>query len=328
MRICVLGGTRFIGRAIVEHLAEHHEVLVVHRGESEPDDLVEVAHLHAERTALGDPEVSRALADFGPDAVVDTMALTAADAERVLDALPAAARLVVLSSMDVYRAYGSLHAGTVTDAVPLDEDSPVRDERYPYRGQIPGMDDYDKLDVEERWLDRGAVVIRLPMVTGPRDYQRRQDFVLRRLRHGRTEIPVGRANGLFTHGDVDDMARGVVAAVEADDEAVAGEVFNLGEATTPTMRLRAEQILSATGSSAVLVEVPDDVLPPDLGITAHVAQPLLVSSAKAAERLGWQPSDPAAALARTVAWHLEHPPAADGDDDFSADDSALAAVVS
>ena len=113
-----------------------------------------------------------------------------------------------------------------------------------------------------------------------------------------------------------------------DGAVVAGEVFNLGEATTPTMRLRAEQILSATGSSAVLVEVPDDVLPPDLGITAHVAQPLLVSSAKAAERLGWQPSDPVAALARTVAWHLEHRPAPDGDDDLSADDAALAAVVS
>ena len=37
-------------------------------------------------------------------------------------------RLVVLSSMDVYRAYGSLHAGAVSDAVPLDETSPVRTE--------------------------------------------------------------------------------------------------------------------------------------------------------------------------------------------------------
>ena len=325
MRICVLGGTRFIGRAIVEHLAARHEVLVVHRGESEPDDLVEVAHLHSERAALGAPEPARALARFEPDAVVDTMALTAADADRVLATLPGAARLVVLSSMDVYRAYGSLHAGTVTDAVPIDEDSPVRPERYPYRGQVPGMDDYDKLDVEERWLERGAVVVRLPMVTGPRDYQRRQEFVLRRLRHGRTEIPVGRGNGLFTHGDVDDMARGVVAAVEADDAVVAGEIFNLGEATTPTMRLRAEQIVSAAGSAATLVEVPDEALPPDLGITAHVAQPLLVSSAKATARLGWLPSDPAAALVRTVAWHLEHPPDPD-DDDFSADDAALAAV--
>ena len=325
MKICVLGGTRFIGRAIVEHLADRHEVLVVHRGLSEPEGMAEVEHLHTERAALGEGEAAEALAGFGADAYVDTMALTADDADRILAALPSPERLVVLSSMDVYRAYGALHAGTVTDAVPIDETSPVRPERYPYRGQIPGMDDYDKLDVEERWLDRGATVVRLPMVTGPHDYQRRQDFVLRRLRHDRTEIPVGRANGLFTHGDVDDMARGVVAVLEAEAGAVAGEVFNLGEATTPTMRLRAEQIIAAAGAAATLVEVPDGDLPPDLGITGHVAQPLLVSSAKATERLGWRPSDPQAALARTVAWHLDHPPT-DDDGDFSADDAALAAV--
>jgi len=40
MRVMVLGGTRFIGAAIVEELAAHgHELLIVHRGEHEPAEL-------------------------------------------------------------------------------------------------------------------------------------------------------------------------------------------------------------------------------------------------------------------------------------------------
>jgi nucleoside-diphosphate-sugar epimerase len=58
MRVAVVGGTRFIGAAVVENLAAGgHEVLVVHRDEHEPgrgDDLLaEVAHLHANRRELG-----------------------------------------------------------------------------------------------------------------------------------------------------------------------------------------------------------------------------------------------------------------------------------
>ncbi|MDQ3107530.1 MAG: NAD-dependent epimerase/dehydratase family protein, partial [Actinomycetota bacterium] len=228
---------------------------------------------------------------------------------------------------DIYRAYGSLHAGVVTDAVPLDETSPVRPVRHPYRGQMPGMDDYEKLEVEERWLGRGATVCRLPMVIGERDYQRRQEFVLRRVRAGRTEIPTGAGTALLTHGYVGDVARGVRLVFEASRSAVAGEVFNFGERRSPTMGLRARQILGACGAAAdgiELVPVPDDALPPDLGLLGSIAQPLLVSSDKARIVLGWDESDPAEALRRTVEWHLANPPdAQEGSDDFSADDAAL-----
>ena len=79
MRVMVLGGTRFIGAAIVEELHAHgHELLVVHRGEHEPDDLPEVDHLHADRRAL--PHLRGPVDEFGPEAVVDNSASSAADA--------------------------------------------------------------------------------------------------------------------------------------------------------------------------------------------------------------------------------------------------------
>ncbi len=131
MRVAVIGGTQFIGRRVVEHLVERgDEVLVAHRGQTEPADLVPCAHLHVDRsdfaTAAG--EVSA----FQPDAVVDTMALTRDDVTAVLPHLPDVP-VVVLSSMDVYRIFGALLDDDRTPmAVPVDEDGPLRVGRYPY----------------------------------------------------------------------------------------------------------------------------------------------------------------------------------------------------
>jgi nucleoside-diphosphate-sugar epimerase len=130
MRVMVLGGTRFIGTAIVEELHGHgHELLLIHRGEHEPDGAAaQTDHLHADRRDL--PHLRGAVADFDPEGMVDTGAMSAADAETALAAVGDGTRLLVLSSMDVYRAFGAMLAGTETDALPLDETSPVRPERY------------------------------------------------------------------------------------------------------------------------------------------------------------------------------------------------------
>jgi nucleoside-diphosphate-sugar epimerase len=343
VRVMVLGGTRFIGAAIVEELHGHgHELLLVHRGEHEPDDLPAVDHLHADRRDL--PHLGAAIADFHPEGLVDTSANSAADAETALAAAPGDLRLLVLSSMDVYRAYGSVLAKVETDAVPLEETSPVRAERYPYRdhpryGREDWARDYDKLDVEEPYLAREATVCRLPMVYGERDYQRREEPLLRRVRAGRDRIPVGAGGWLFTRGYVRDLAVGVRLALES--EAAIAEVLNLGEARTWSMGLWARHVLEAAGSKAELVRVPDALLPEDLELLGTVAQHLLVGSAssahapawtgqqhllvdssKARDLLGWVETDPHEALRRSVEWHLANPPE-DASDDFSADDKAL-----
>ena len=327
LRVVYLGGTRFIGfSAVGELAAAGHDVLVVHRGTSEPDDLADVEHLHVDRKEIAGARDE--LAAFRPDVVIDGMALGAADTDAVLAAVPGDARLVVLSSADTYRAYGSLHAGTVSDAVPIDETSPVREQRYPYRGQIEGMDDYEKLDVEERYLARGAAVLRLGMVYGPRDGQRREEFVLRRIRSGRSRIPIGTGTALLTHVPVADTARAIRLVTEAAPADVSGEVFNIGERRTPTVALRARWIAEAAGADVEFVRVPDDELPPDLGLTGAIAQHLLFDSAKLRHRLGWEDGDPQEATRRSVEWHLAHPPAGQaGDDAFAADDRALERAV-
>lgn len=322
MRVIVFGGTRFIGRAIVEELAgAGHEVLVVHRGKLEPADMPVVEHLHVERTDL--VAHRQELAAFGPDAAIDCRALTRADAETALEALPSDIRLVVISSVDVYRAFGALNQNLETDPVPLDETSPVRPTRYPYRGQTPGLEEYDKLDVEDVYLPRGATSVRLPMVYGEHDYQLREEFILRRQRARRDRIPFGSGSWLACRGYVRDIARGVHLVLQTP--AAAGHVLNLCEDRTYSMRMWSRMILDAAGSAAELVRVADDVLPEDLKPTGTLSQHIPVSAHKAREMLGWATSDPKESLSTTVRWHLANPPA-NPNLDFTADDRALGTV--
>jgi nucleoside-diphosphate-sugar epimerase len=322
LRVVVLGGTRFIGRAIVEDLVgAGHDVLVVHRGNLEPDDLAPTPHLHCDRSDLIAHRAE--LAAFEPDAAVDCRALTRADAETALAALPAGIRLVVISSMDVYRAFGAAIEGQETDPVPLDEDSPVRSERYPYRGKAPDRHDYDKLDVEDVYLPRGATSLRLPMVYGPRDYQLREEYILRRVRAGRTRIPFGAGAWLACRGYVGDIARGARLAMES--ASTKGMALNLCEDRTFSMAMWSRMILEAAGSGAELVRVPDEALPEDLKLTGTTPQHIAASAGRARKLLGWTTSDPSGTLRSTVRWHLDHPPA-NPDPDFGPDDRALVTV--
>ena len=322
MRVIVLGGTRFIGRAIVEELAgAGHELLIVHRGNLEPDDMPPVQHLHVERTDL---QAHRdELAAFQPDAAVDCRALTRADSEVALRALPDGLRLVVVSSIDVYRAFGAVNEERETDPVPIDEESPVRANRYPYRGQMPGLDDYDKLDVEDVYLSHGATSVRLPMVYGEHDYQLRENYILRRVRAGRTRIPIGAGMWLASRGYVRDVARGVHLMLTTP--AAAGQVFNLCEDRTFSMRLWSRMILDAAESDAELVRVADELLPEDLKPTGTMTQHIAASAHKARSMLGWTTSDPVESLRNSVRWHLANPPLTP-DLDFTPDDRALGTV--
>jgi UDP-glucose 4-epimerase len=249
--------------------------------------------------------------------------MSGADAEAVLPHLPDT-RLVVLSSVDVYRGYGLLLADRGGEPVPITEDSPVREERYPYRGETGGQfEDYDKLDVEPRYLERGGTVLRLGYIYGEHDGQRREEFILRRVRAGRNRIPVGAGSWLLSRCYVGDVADAVLAAAGAD--AAAGQIFNVVESATGTVADWARQILAAAGHEAELVTVPDAVVPEDLEMTRDHAQHMLFANHKARDLLGWHPADPAAGITASVSWHLAHPPE-DADPDFTPDDRALEAA--
>src|ERR1700704_6608668 len=132
MRILLIGGNGFIGRFVVAALKQRgHELAVFPRGTTAvPEDVDEI---RGDRHQLN--ASAQELKRFAPDVVVDLVISSGAQAEELMNIFRGATRRVVmLSSIDVYRAVGILHgteSGPLQD-VPLTEESELRRCLHPY----------------------------------------------------------------------------------------------------------------------------------------------------------------------------------------------------
>lgn len=108
MRILIIGGTRFIGPRVVRRLLKNgHELGVFYRGEHEAALPTSVRRFKDPRAAMPVTEIPEGLRHFEPEVVLHMIAMGERDAEMACKAFTGVARrLVVLSSGDVYRAYG------------------------------------------------------------------------------------------------------------------------------------------------------------------------------------------------------------------------------
>jgi len=340
VRILLIGGTSFMGPAVArELLAGGHAVAVYHRGQTEvavPDG---VEHIHGEREALA--QARPALAQFAPDVVIHMILMDEAQAETFTRALiGVAARAVVISSQDVYRAYGRL-IGTEPgppDPVPLAEDAPLRERLYPYRGDQPRAeddprrwtDDYDKILVERVVMNQPALpcaVLRLPAVYGPGDRQRRFHSVLKRMDDGREAIALdaAEASWRWTHAYVEDVAHAI--ALAALDARSAGRIYNVGEMRALSLEERAQAVAEAAGWRGRIVRTPAGRLPEAMRAGVDVRQDLVTDSSRIRVELGYRELTPLAeTYARTVAWERAH--TVEQDDpaalDYAAEDAAIA----
>jgi len=322
MRVLIIGGTRFIGPWVVKELtAGGHEVAVFHRGQTSAQLPAGVRSIRGDRQRLAGSRAD--FQAFAPQVVVDMIPFTEADAQVLVQTFSGLAeRVVAVGSMDVYRAYGRL-IGTEPgdpDPLPLTEASPLREKLYPYRGpelRPPDdperwRDDYDKILVERVILsqpDLPGTVLRLPAVYGPGDRQHRLFPYLKRMDDRRPAILLGQAvaNWRWTRGYVEDVAAGIAAA--AIQERAAGQVYNLGEAETPTESDWVRAIGRAAGWAGQVIAMADHELPAHLRFPADTRQSLAADTSKARRELGYHERvDAREALRRTIAWERANPP--------------------
>jgi nucleoside-diphosphate-sugar epimerase len=260
MKVLVIGGTRFIGAHVVRRFHDADaEVTAFHRGTSSNPILPEIEHVL-------DPGAEYPITAFPPellrdwDIVVHMVAMGAADAAAAARYFSGRTnRLVLVSSCDVYRAYGRLMKTEPgpQEPLPLLEEAPLRSVLYPYRGMEAQIGayahDYDKVLAERTVQGTPGLdwtILRLPKVYGPEDNADLSTV------YGFAAVPDWR----WTHGHVENVAAAIVTAACHPDARNA--VFNVGETITPTMGERLASLPARGGEPPI---------PPPFDYSHHLA---------------------------------------------------------
>jgi nucleoside-diphosphate-sugar epimerase len=252
VRILVLGGTAFVGRAIVEDaLRSGAEVTLFGRGRTGTALFPGLPRLGGDRDT-GD---YTALRDGRWDAVVDVSGYVPRHVGQAMDALgDRAGRYLFISSHAVYQH-------TAADADPT-ESAP---RRIPLRHtEVLDGENYGRLevacedDVTARYGDR-ATIVRPGKVAGPHDWQDGLTYWVRRASRGGTvAVPTDPAQPVQVI-DSRDLARLVVQLL-ADDRA--GAFHAVGPAEPVTLGGLIETCAAVAGTRVELVPVPPETAPP------------------------------------------------------------------
>ncbi|MFJ5547924.1 NAD-dependent epimerase/dehydratase family protein [Streptomyces sp. NPDC093225] len=204
MKLLILGGTEFVGRALTEEaLGRGWDVTVFHRGRHAPP--AGVRSLHGDRTAPGG---LAALAEGEWDAVVDTWSgapVAVRDAARLLAAR--AAHWTYVSSRSVYRY--PTPAGAAEDA-PVVDSAPDLAEA-PYAEAKRG----GELAAGAAFGPDRTLLVRAGLILGPYENIGRLPWWLARTARGGPVLAPGPHGLPIQYVDVRDLARWTADALAA-----------------------------------------------------------------------------------------------------------------
>ncbi len=222
MRILLIGGTRFVGRAMADAaLAADHDLTLLHRGRTDEPDLADAEHLHADRD--GDLSV---LGGREFDATIDVCAYL----PRQVDSLAAAlggggGHHVFVSTMSVYDE---------PEGPGADEDAAVARLEDPETDQVTeqtygGLKVRCEEQAEAAYGKTGLAVIRPTYVIGPHDHTGRFTWWVRRIARGGDVLAPGPYDAPMQVIDARDQAEWTVKLCEKQTSGV----FNSVSPTPP-----------------------------------------------------------------------------------------------
>lgn len=245
MRMLVLGGTSFVGRAIVEDaLRTGADVTLFSRGKTGPELFPGSQRLTGDRDT-GD---YRALRDGSWDAVVDVSGYVPRHVGQAMDALgDRAGRYLFISSHAVYQKEGT-RPGSDEDAP---RRPPVRDTEELNNATYGPCKVACEDDVTARYGSR-ATIVRPGKVAGPHDWQPGLTYWVRRsARGGRVALPGDPLQPVQVI-DSRDLARLVVQLL-ADERP--GAFHAVGPAEPVTMGGLIQTCARAAGTQVEVVPV-------------------------------------------------------------------------
>ncbi|TVS03439.1 MAG: NAD-dependent epimerase/dehydratase family protein [Cyanobium sp. PLM2.Bin73] len=304
MKILVMGGTRFVGRPLVELLqAAGHELTLFTRGRNPvPAD---VEHLVGDRSSTEGLEPLRGRAF---EVIVDSSGRSLADTQAVIERTGAPEhRLVYVSSAGVYAD---------SELWPLDENSPTD----------PASRHAGKAETED-WLRRQGIAFtsfRPTYIVGPGNYNPVESWFFDRIVHGQPVPLPGDGSTITQLGHVRDLATAMARCIEVD--AAANRIYNCSGRQGITFRGLVAAAARAAGVDPAAVEIRS-FDPSGLDKKARKAFPLrmahfLTDITRVRRELAWEPAfDVEATLADSYANdYAQRPPTTP---DFSGDGALI-----
>lgn len=243
MKILIIGGTKFLGRHLVEAaLAQGHEITLFNRGKTNPHLFPAVEKLCGDRDANLNVLKGRRW-----DAAIDTCGYVSAQVRAMAGLLAdAVGHYTFVSSISVYRDFSN--AG-------LDENAPVAilppgandgGNNGPHYGANKALCEH----TAERVLPGRVLIIRPGIIVGPYDPTNRFTRWALRIAHGGEVLCPAPAEAPLQVIDARDLSDWIVRIVEARQVGC----FNAtGPASTLTFGQMLEQCKIASGSNAHFV---------------------------------------------------------------------------
>jgi 2'-hydroxyisoflavone reductase len=210
VKILILGGTKFLGRAAVETALERgHEVTLFNRGETNPELFPDVEKLRGDRT-----EGLSGLDGRRWDGVIDTSAYFPADARRSAEALvQSAARYLFVSSISVYASFGEGPHENSPRAelgdMPIDEMLPA----YENYGPLKALCE----DAVWEVFDERATIVRPGLIVGPHDPTGRFTYWPHRVARGGEVVVPAPPERTVQFVDARDLGAWLVDLLEGDE---------------------------------------------------------------------------------------------------------------
>jgi nucleoside-diphosphate-sugar epimerase len=209
VKLLVLGGTKFLGRATVEAaLQRGHEVTLFNRGQTNPDLFPEVEKLRGDRTEDLSPLDGRSW-----DAVVDPSGYVPETVRRSVEALGERAGLYLfVSSVSVYADFSG-PLPEENDLQELDPDQPddrLADDFSNY-GPLKALCERAVVESAER-----HVIVRPGLIVGPNDPTGRFTYWPHRLARGGEVLAPAPPDDTVQFVDVRDLADWFVLLCERE----------------------------------------------------------------------------------------------------------------
>jgi nucleoside-diphosphate-sugar epimerase len=307
MKALVVGGTGPTGPYIVEGLYKQgYDVAVLHRGLHEVEYSQPVEHIHV------DPFSPQAMASLG-SRKFDVVISMYGRLRRIAEGMKGrTARFVGVTGVPVY--LGSMNTADNPDSLlmPIPEDAPqINDPEISKIGYLIALSEQTVMHIHEQG-GYSATLFRYPMIYGPRQLPPKEWSIIRRVLDKRVKLILP-DDGLVlrSRAYAENAAHALLLAV--DHPASGGQIYNVAEERTLTLREWVETIAGEMGHKFEYVDLPWALAKP-CHMWATGERHLVLDNTRIKQELGYRDVVPAKeGLKRTVQWFLAHRPEPGGE---------------